>query len=92
MNENMEFPGATEADINWLQDCFVQCLKDKVVCVQGHHCSRSLLFKAMIVEPLSNLNDWFLGIGCMVKDGGMCLLFTIKYISLALFQTLLIAL
>jgi len=30
MNENMEFPGATEADINWLQDCFVQCLKDKV--------------------------------------------------------------
>ena len=31
MNENMEFPGATEADINWLQDCFVQCLKDKVL-------------------------------------------------------------
>ena len=30
MNENMEFPGATEADINWLQDCFVQSLKDKV--------------------------------------------------------------
>merc|ERR1719445_1736472 len=30
MNENMEFPGATEADINWLQDCFVQHLKDKV--------------------------------------------------------------
>ena len=30
MNENMEFPGATEADINWLQDCFVQFLKDKV--------------------------------------------------------------
>ena len=26
----MEFPGATEADINWLQDCFVQFLKDKV--------------------------------------------------------------
>merc|ERR1711881_158851 len=25
-----EFPGATEADINWLQDCFVQSLKDKV--------------------------------------------------------------
>ena len=31
MNENMEFPGATEADINWLQDCFVQHLKDKVL-------------------------------------------------------------
>jgi len=30
MNENMEFPGATEADINWLQDCFVGALKDKV--------------------------------------------------------------
>ena len=33
MNENMEFPGATEADINWLQDCFVQFLKDKVACL-----------------------------------------------------------
>jgi len=30
MNENMEFPGATEADINWLQDCFVSALKTKV--------------------------------------------------------------
>jgi len=30
MNENMEFPGATEGDINWLQDCFVSALKTKV--------------------------------------------------------------
>jgi len=30
MNENMEFPGATEDDINWLQDCFVSALKAKV--------------------------------------------------------------
>lgn len=30
MNENMEFPGATEEDINWLQDCFVGSLKAKV--------------------------------------------------------------
>lgn len=30
MNENMEFPGATESDINWLQDCFVGFLKEKV--------------------------------------------------------------
>lgn len=30
MNENMEFPGATEEDINWLQDCFVASLKAKV--------------------------------------------------------------
>jgi len=30
MNENMEFPGATEDDINWLQDCFVASLKKKV--------------------------------------------------------------
>jgi len=30
MNENMEFPGATEQHINWLQDCFVGALKQKV--------------------------------------------------------------
>ena len=52
MNENMEFPGATEADINWLQDCFVQCLKDKVMIVQSHYCSRLSLFKAITVQCL----------------------------------------
>jgi len=35
MNENMEFPGATEGDINWLQDCFVESLKAKVEAVRN---------------------------------------------------------
>lgn len=30
MNENMEFPGATGDDIEWLQDQFVKAIKDKV--------------------------------------------------------------
>jgi len=30
MNENMEFPGATGADIEWLQDSFVSSIKAKV--------------------------------------------------------------
>jgi len=35
MNENMEFPGATEDDINWLQDCFVGKLKAEVDAVKN---------------------------------------------------------
>jgi len=30
MNENMEFPGISGEDIEWLQDSFVQAIKDKV--------------------------------------------------------------
>jgi len=30
MNENMEFPGATGEDIEWLQDQFVRAIKEKV--------------------------------------------------------------
>merc|ERR1711988_442480 len=30
MNENMEFPGVSGDDIEWLQNSFVQAIKDKV--------------------------------------------------------------
>jgi len=34
MNENMEFPGATGEDIEWLQDQFVHAIKEKVDAVK----------------------------------------------------------
>lgn len=35
MNENMEFPGATGEDIEWLQDQFVGAIKEKVEAVKN---------------------------------------------------------
>jgi len=35
MNENMEFPGATGGDIEWLQDQFVGSIKAKVEAVKN---------------------------------------------------------